>query len=927
MTELDCPSVAYLEQMLADFQRDPASVPDKWRDYFRSNGDNNGRVALGTSLQPRSIFHAKGSVADGRSLASARLQDRVSLLIRAYRVRGHLAAKLDPLGFVEHEQHPELELDAHGLSEADLDREFSATTIGGPGTQSLREIVARLRTTYCRSIGVQFMHIDDLEVRDWLAERMERTENRLELSRAEQLRILRRLTDAVMFEEFTRKKYVGAKTFSLEGSESLIPLLDLAIERAAAQGIDEIVIGMAHRGRLNVLANIIGKTPQEIFYEFEDVDPERYRGSGDVRYHLGFSGDWSATNGRNVHLSLCFNPSHLEYVSPVALGRMRAKQDRARTDADDSVPLPHGMVILIHGDASFAGEGVVQETLNLSELSGYTVGGTLHVVVNNQIGFTTSPQEGRSTVYATDVARMLQIPIFHVNGEDPEAVAQVVTLAMNFRAKFQRDVVIDMYGFRRWGHNEGDEPGFTQPMMYHAIEHRESVRDRYLEHLLELGGVTREEADRIAKERHAALEQEFDKARAEDYAPPVHLPAGIWKGYTGGREPEKDIDTGVPAKTLSRILTQLTGTPDGFHLHRKLKRSMDRRQAMADGQEPLDWSAGEALAIATLAVERHRVRIAGQDSERGTFSHRHSVLHDVVDGGRYSIFSELSDGQAAVEIINSPLCESGTLGFEFGYSLDYPEALVAWEAQFGDFSNAGQVIIDQFIASSEDKWNRLSGVTLLLPHGFEGQGPEHSSARLERFLTLAGDDNMQIVVPTTPAQYFHVLRRQVRQKWRKPLVVLTPKSLLRHPMVVSPLADLAKGTFLRVLGDERPKAAKTKRVLLCSGKLYYDLSQYREDQQRTDVAIVRIEQLYPLPERELCDALSKFAAKTPVVWVQEEPENMGAWTFWRRHYCEQIFDKYPFEGVTRPESASPATGSSASHKREQEELIEQAFGP
>jgi 2-oxoglutarate dehydrogenase E1 component len=922
----DCQSASYVEELLADYLLDPDSVEPMWRDYFRKlvrRSDGDGRFRGRPSFRSTSVFNPPPLAGDDAHLQAARLQDRVDQLIRDFRVRGHLAARLDPLGSRRPEP-PELSPEHHRLGPADLDRPFSAVSIGGPDTQTLRDIIERLRNTYCRHIGVQFMHIDDPAVRDWLAERMERSQNRLTLSRDEQLRILTRLTDAVIFEEFVRKKYVGAKTFSLEGSESLIPLLDLAIEKAARQGVDEIVMGMAHRGRLNVLANIIGKTPGEIFWEFEDPASDPVQAPGDVKYHLGHSGDWRAANGRKVHLSLCFNPSHLEFVDPVALGRMRAKQDRAGDRRRR-----RGMGLLIHGDAAFAAQGVVQESLNLSQLAGYHVGGTLHVIVNNQIGFTTSTEEGRSTTYATDVARMLQIPIFHVNGEDPESVAQVVDLAMDFREKFRRDVVIDMYCYRRFGHNESDEPAFTQPLLYQAIERRPSVRDGYLEHLLKLGGVGRDEADQIAHARHEHLENEFQRARQGGFAPRRPTLTGVWQNYLGGPEPKDDEpQTGIDAQRLSDLLLALSQTPEGFHLHPKLRRASERRRQMASGQQPLDWSAAEALAIATLALEGHPVRLTGQDSARGTFSQRHSVLYDVENGRRYEVFGNLgrSKSAASVEIINSPLCEAADVGFQYGYSLDYPEALVLWEAQFGDFCNAAQVMIDQFLASAEHKWRRLSGLVLLLPHGQEGQGPEHSGARLERFLGLAAQDNIQIVWPTTPAQYFHVLRRQVKRRWRKPLVALTPKSLLRHPRSVSSLADLASGRFQRVIADGRRGAQQTSRVLLCSGKVYYDLVEARQQQKLDDVAIVRIEQLYPFPEQELAAALAPYADAIPVCWVQEEPQNMGAWPYLKGRFGARLLGRFPFSAIARAESASPATGSSAAHRREQRMLVARALG-
>ncbi|MBI2824960.1 MAG: 2-oxoglutarate dehydrogenase E1 component [Planctomycetia bacterium] len=923
----DVHSLAFVEGLYGDYARDPSSVSDDWRKLFDAVAKRDGpflrHPRSGPSFRPRSLFNPAGANGDSRALAAspAVLQERLDQLVRAYRVRGHRIAKLNPLGG----QPPllaELDPEHYGLSAADMDRLFSTASIGGADQATLRDILKRLRNTYCRFIGVQFMHIDDLDVRGWLQERMERSENRLKLSREEQLRILTCLTDAVIFEEFIQKRYLGAKSFSLEGSESLIPLLELAIEKAGAEDVDEIVIAMAHRGRLNVLANVIGKSPQEIFHEFEDLEPQRNRGRGDVKYHLGYSADRLMSSGKSVHLSLCFNPSHLEFVDPVAAGRMRAKQDRER-DRERR----RGLVLMIHGDASFAGEGVIQETLNLSQLPGYTTGGSLHVVVNNQLGFTTPPEQGRSSTYASDVAKMLQIPIFHVNGEDPEAVAQVVNLALDFRRRYQRDVVIDMYCYRRRGHNEGDEPSFTQPLVYKEIEDRQSVQETYLERLLMLGGVTRDEAEKIENERRERLEQGLSLARNPTYVQPVQTLGGIWSGYLGGREADVDeARTGMPAPRLGELLRALARVPEGFHVHEKIARGLARRIEMAQGKRPLDWSAAEALAFASLLTQGVPVRLTGQDSERGTFSQRHAVLHDVENSAQYVPLAHLADDQAAVSIYNSPLSEVGVLGFEYGYSLDCPEGLVLWEAQYGDFVNAADVIVDQFITSAEDKWRRLSGLVMLLPHGLEGAGPEHSSARLERFLSLAAEDNVQIVQPTTPAQLFHVLRRQVVRRWRKPLVVMTPKSLLRHPAVTSTLDDLARGTYQRVLADPQASAEKVRRVLICSGKVYYDLVEKRGKLSRDDVAIVRLEQLYPFPHRELRTALAAYRDGTPAVWVQEEPRNMGAWRFLHEELGETLFDRLPFSGVYRAASASPATGSTSSHRMEQEELVEAAFG-
>jgi 2-oxoglutarate dehydrogenase E1 component len=621
-----------------------------------------------------------------------------------------------------------------------------------------------------------------------------------------------------------------------------------------------------------------------------------------------------------VHLSLCFNPSHLEYVNPVVVGRTRAKQDRA-----GDLTRSKKVALLIHGDAAFAGEGVIQETLNLSQVDAHTTGGTIHVIINNQIGFTTPPQQSRSTTYATDVAKMLQIPIFHVNGEDPEAVAQVVRLAMDFRDTFLRDVVIDMYCYRRHGHNESDEPSFTQPLLYAAIAQRKSVREGYLEHLTKLGEVTVEEADKIAVDRREHLERELSEARRKDYVRVQDWLGGFWKGYRGGAEADvPDVDTGVDTARCQELILRQQQLPGDFHPHRQIEKLLVERTAMANGEKPINWGMAELLAFASLVTEGTRVRLTGQDCGRGTFSHRHAVLHDVQDGHTYMPLCHLAPDQAPIEIYNSVLSEAGVLGYEYGYSLDWPDALVCWEAQFGDFANAAQVIIDQFIVSAEDKWKRLSGLVMMLPHGYEGQGPEHSSARLERFLALAAEENIQVVQPTTPAQYFHVLRRQVQRPWRKPLIIFTPKSLLRLPQCVSSLEDFASAGFQRVIPDIRG-LKKASRVLLCTGKVFYDLEKRRAELGRNDVAIVRIEQLYPLPDRVLRAALDHFDDGTQFVWVQEEPENMGAWRHMRVRYGSMMFGRFPFSGVCRTESASPATGSASCHKLEQQELLERAF--
>jgi 2-oxoglutarate dehydrogenase E1 component len=900
-------NLPYLESLYENFRRDENSVPPEWREIFkegkRGNGNGNGSAEISSPshLQP--------------AARSANLDEKIHMLIRNFRVRGHKAAAIDPLGS-QREVPQDLKLDFYNFSESDLDQLINQPTLNFGTPLTVREIFERLQNTYSRSIGAQFMHIDDWRAREWLQRRMESTQNRLTISREQQLRILTRLTDAVMFEEFLRKKFLGAKTFSLEGCETLLPLLDLAIERAGAHGVKDIVIGMAHRGRLNVLAHIAGKDPCRIFREFADAEPQLWEGRGDVKYHLGHSGDWTTQTGHKIHVSLCFNPSHLEFINPIAMGRTRARQDRCGDrDRRDILSL------LIHGDAAFAGEGVVQESLNLSRLAGYSVGGTLHVVLNNQIGFTTSPNEGRSTPYATDIARMIQAPIFHVNGEDPEAVAQAALLAMDYRHEFQGDVFIDMYGYRRWGHNETDEPSFTQPVLYKQIEKRKSVRESYFEHLETLHGIAKDEAEKIARERKEKLEKQLDAAK-NNGCPIKPKEKGIWSNYIGGPEPA-DIETGLAPEKISELLRKLSEVPQGFHLHPKLERIMQARRQMAESKQPLDWASAELLAYASLAESNFRIRLTGQDAARGTFSHRHAIFYDYENGNPFSPLQHLSDKQAPVEIVNSPLCETAALGFEYGYSLDWPNGLVIWEAQFGDFVNAAQVILDQFISSAEDKWNRLSGLVMLLPHGFEGMGPEHSSARLERFLALAAENNIQIAQPTTPSQLFHLLRRQALRNWRKPLVVFTPKSLLRHPKVISPMEEFTRGSYQRILPDNLKPA---KRVLLCSGKIYYELLAYRETQKRDEVAIFRLEQLYPLRDAELEKLLNSFVNETPVIWVQEEPRNMGAWRFLHEKFGKHLFGRWPLAVVSRPESASPATGSSGAHKLEQEKIIRRAFG-
>jgi 2-oxoglutarate dehydrogenase E1 component len=927
MTEqMNIENLPYLEALWQRYLRDPSSLSDEWRHYFAQateNGQQNIeplRTANVSSTRTITSALRNGKETATKTTFSLTAPTQFEEMIQAYRRFGHLKARIDPLN-LRNLAVVDLEPEAFGFTESHMDKLFASESLRLTAPLTLRECVQWLENVYCGPIGFEFMHIADLTQKRWLEERIERIEDRSKLDRADQVRILSRLIDAQCFEQFIRKKFLGAKSFSLEGAESLIPLLEFAIEKAADQGVEEIVLAMAHRGRLNVLANILGKPPREIFREFIDPSVAHADGSGDVKYHLGHSHDYRTRAGREVHLSLCFNPSHLEFVNPVALGRVRAKQDRGQ-DRERT----RGMALLIHGEAALAGEGIIQEALNLERLDPYEVGGVVHVVVNNQIGFTTPPSAARSTTYATDVMKMLQMPIFHVNGDEPEAVAYAVRLALEFRARFRQDVVIDTYCYRRLGHNEGDEPSFTQPLMYQAIGNKKNIREIYLERLLSLQRVTAEEAADMEAVRVQRLERELAAARDENHVPVREELQGIWAGYQGGFEPTaEELKTGIEIPRLTHLLEAQTQLPDDFHPHPKIARAMEARRKMAVGELPLDWSAAESLVFASLASEGIHVRLSGQDSGRGTFSHRHAVLRDYQTGQKYVPLQHLGRDQASFEIYDSPLSEAGVLGFEYGYSLDRPDGLTLWEAQFGDFSNAAQVIIDQFITTAEEKWRRLSGLVMLLPHGFEGMGPEHSSARLERFLQLGARDNIQVIYPTTPAQYFHSLRRQALRKWRKPLIVMTPKSLLRHPKSVSPREEFSKGNFLRVIADSGP-ARPVKRILLCSGKIYFDLEHKRQELGRDDVAIIRLEQLYPFPEKPLQSLLAEYPAATPLTWVQEEPENMGAWWYLNLRFNQRVLGNRPVSVVARAPAASPATGSATRHKEQQQLLLNQAFG-
>jgi 2-oxoglutarate dehydrogenase E1 component len=872
--------------------------------------------------------HVSVGGASGTGEAIAK-QAGVLQLIRAFRVRGHLWADLDPLGYAPR-PNSELELSTYGLSVWDLDRRFMAGGLGGhTGTLTLREISDTLQRTYCRHVGVEFMHIPDPPARSWLYERLEHPRNQEPFNHELKLHILQRLSIAEAFETFLHTNYVGQKRFSLEGAETLIPLLHVLLDDAADANITDAVIGMAHRGRLNVAANIVGKPYGKVFGEFEDVDPESAHGSGDVKYHLGCSGTFLARDGKEVAVAISANPSHLEAVDPVVEGRVRARQDRAG-DAERVTVLP----ILIHGDAAFAGQGVVAETLHLSQLRGYRTGGTVHVIVNNQIGFTTGPADARSSLYPTDVAKMVHAPIFHVNADYPEQAVRMARLALEYRNTFHADVVVDLVCYRRWGHNEADDPSYTHPTLYSKIEKHRSVRKLYTEQLLRSGDLDLETAEQALDFYRHHLQQVRDEVRAAEQqrrgANGSTAAVELGGPTVADHEDDDAPDTAVDREDLERVVQALESTPDDFAPHPKLAKLLARRRESFE-DDRIDWALGEALAFGSLVREGVPVRLSGEDSGRGTFSHRHAVLYDHRDATPYVSLDHVEEGQAPFQVFDSLLSEFAVLGFEYGYSVDHPAALVMWEAQFGDFVNGAQVIIDQFMVCAEEKWDQRSGVVLLLPHGYEGQGPEHSSARLERFLQLAARDCIRVCYPSTPAQYFHLLRDQARRRERpRPLVVMTPKSLLRHPAVVSPAGALSAGRFEPLLDDPRGvDRSAVRRVLLCSGKIYYDLVAALESNDGgapgDTLEIVRVERLYPLPETRLRELLENRPDLREVCWVQEEPANMGAWSHVRAPLAELVGEHAALRLVSRRESSSPATGSHKRHVTEQRRLVESAL--
>jgi 2-oxoglutarate dehydrogenase E1 component len=966
-------NAAYIEDLYARFETDPKALDAEWQSFFQSLKDDprdveksargpswerpgwpvperNELVAaldgdwteIGKTLGTKMKAQAQTR---GVDLASADIERatrdsiRALMLIRAYRARGHFHAKLDPLGLAAPNNEAELDPGTYGFSDADLDRPIFLDKVLGLEFGTVRQIVGILRRTYCQTLGVEFLHLSNGAQKGWIQERIEGPDKEISFTREGKRAILNKLVEAEGFEKFCDLKFTGTKRFGLDGGEAMIPALEQIIKRGGALGVREIVIGMPHRGRLNVLAQVMAKPHRAIFHEFKggSSTPDAVEGSGDVKYHLGASSDREFDNNK-VHLSLTANPSHLEIVDPVVLGKVRAKQDHLGATPEDRTMV---MPLLIHGDASFAGQGVVAECFGLSGLRGHRTGGSVHFIVNNQIGFTTDPRYSRSSPYPSDVAKMIEAPIFHVNGDDPEAVVFAAKIATEFRQKFQKPVVIDMFCYRRHGHNEGDEPSFTQPLMYKAIANHPTTLQIYSDKLLGEGVVTGDEIDKMKADWRAKLDTEFEAAQSYR-ANKADWLDGRWSGFktAGDTDDPRRGRTGVELTTLKEIGERITALPPGFHLHRTLNRFFDsRRKAIASG-EGIDWATAEALAFCSLLLEGHRVRLSGQDSERGTFSQRHSVLIDQETEQRYTPFNNLREGQARFEVINSMLSEEAVLGFEYGYSLAEPNALTMWEAQFGDFANGAQVVFDQFISSGERKWLRMSGLVCLLPHGYEGQGPEHSSARLERYLQMCAEDNMQVANCTTPANYFHILRRQLKRDFRKPLILMTPKSLLRHKRAVSKLNDMGPGTsFHRLLWDDAQLVpgekiklvsdANIRRVVICSGKVYYDLYEEREKRGIDDIYLLRIEQLYPFPTKALMAELSRFK-EAEIVWCQEEPRNMGAWVFvdifleWVLNQIGAKNRRARYAG--RPASASTAVGQMSQHLAQLKQFLEDALG-
>jgi len=948
----------YIAHLYAQYLKNPSNIDDSWGEFFGDLNDSEAaflKELSGASWTPdenakdkrnfgsSAVAPADGILVEpandikGKKSSGASAEDiqraakdsiRALMLIRSYRFRGHFLANLDPLGMKKIGDHPELNPEFYGFGDGDYDHKIFIDGRMGLEYATLREIINALREIYAGTIGVEYMHMSDPVEREWIQQRIEEPRNKTEFTPKGKRAILERLTAAEGFENYLNKKHTGAKRFGVDGGETLIPAIEQIMKRGGQLGLKEIVIGMAHRGRLNVLANIIGKPFTTMFAEFQGQSSVRdgVLGSGDVKYHMGTSSNRDF-DGNNIHLSLTANPSHLEFVNPVVIGKVRSKQiQRKDSQAQEVLPL------LLHGDAAFAGQGIIAETFMISELPGYRVGGTIHIVINNQIGFTTMPQFSRSGPYCTDVAKMLDAPIFHVNGDDAEAVIHVSRIATEFRQKFKKDVVIDIFCYRRYGHNEGDEPAFTQPLMYKKIAKQETTRSKYSAQLIAEGVVTEEESQEIYSDFNSMLDEAF--AAVDDYkADSADFLEGAWSSMKVAYGDNRRGNTGVPKKDIKRIGKVITTVPEGFSINKKLLRILGNKDKMLDTGKGFDWATAEALAFGTLIDDGYAVRLSGQDVGRGTFSQRHAIWHDQENEDKYIALQHVKEGQPWFEVHNSPLSEMAVLGFEYGFTLADPNTLTIWEAQFGDFANSAQVMIDQFISSGESKWLRMSGLVMLLPHGYEGQGPEHSSARFERFLQLSGDDNWQVCNCTTPANYFHSLRRQMHRDFRKPLIMMTPKSLLRHKLAVSDV-DMFTGesTFHRILWDDDKddlvKADKIKRVVLCTGKVYYDLLQERRDREIDDITILRLEQLYPFPTNALAAEIKQFK-NADVIWCQEEPENQGAWNFVDRRIEKSLAIAKHKAGrpkyVGRVESASPATGLNSRHHEEQAALVNEAL--
>jgi 2-oxoglutarate dehydrogenase E1 component len=897
--------VSQIDSLYQQYLINPDSVEISWKEFFQGFDFAKTHFPLPTSKANGFAVEEEGE--------KVQKEFRVINLINGYRNRGHLFTKTNPVR-ERRKYFPTLDIENFGLTQADLETTFHAGSLIGIGNARLRDIIDHLEATYCESVGAEYKYIRTPEIVDWLEKKMEGSRNAKNFSIEEKKRILEKLNEAVAFETFVHTKFVGQKRFSLEGAETVIPALDAIIESGAELGIKEFVIGMAHRGRLNVLSNTLGKSPEEIFSEFEGLEYDENDFSGDVKYHLGFSSDVETSKGKKIHLSLAPNPSHLEAVDSVVQGIVRAKIDNTEGGNENWIA-----PILIHGDAAIAAQGVVYEVIQMSQLRGYKTGGTIHLVINNQVGFTTNYLDARSSTYCTDVAKVTLSPVFHVNGDDVEALVYTIQLAMEFRQKFHRDVFIDILGYRKYGHNEGDEPRFTQPLLYKAIATHANPREIYNEKLMQQGEVEANLAKEMEKEFKATLQKSLDTAKQKKKAKVSKTLQGSWKKLreATAKDFHSSPETGVDKKTLLALGERITALPEGKKFFSKIERLFEEQRKSLE-EDKLNWAWGEMLAYATLLKEGYTVRLTGQDTERGTFSHRHAVVRVEDSEEQYTPLSHLSAKQAPFYIYNSLLSEYACMGFEYGYALASPGSLVLWEAQFGDFMNGAQIIIDQYLSSAENKWKRMNGLVLLLPHGYEGQGAEHSSARIERFLNLCANNNMQVVNCTTPANFFHALRRQMVRDFRKPLIVFTPKSLLRHSRCISSLDDLAKGKFMEVIDDD-DAAGKISKVVLCSGKLYYDLIEHREKNKSKGVAIVRLEQLYPLPQKQLKKILDKYSS-AKFTWAQEEPENMGAWS-----YLLRTMNDVSLTHIARPESASPATGSHHAHVREQQELVKRVF--